>query len=96
MAFDARRNLYGGVRIARRAVGYGQDRHERPVVRLFEGKHNDARAVFPPFFMSGFIFVAPEIGIRNNETRFGIGDLHRASLFFIHQGVEMVVPRIDA
>src|SRR5665213_958939 len=78
MTFDRGRNFDGG------GIGMRnrQDDNDRRVVRwTLDPQHEYAWAILASFFPSGFVFVMPEIGIGNDETRFGRRDWHASGYF---------------
>ena len=72
VAFYPRRNFDGGFGFSRRTARDRQNRHDRKLAALtFHDQNRDARTVFDPLLSAGQVLVAPEIGVRNYEARFG-------------------------
>lgn len=66
-------------------------RHDQTIGAAFDGYHDHARAIFPPFILSGLMFMVPQIRIGDDEAELWVGKRH--ALLGIHQGIEMIVFR---
>ena len=53
-----------------------------------------SKTILAPFLQSALRFVIPQIGVGDNETRFGRRNGHL--LFLVKQRVEVVVPGVHA
>jgi hypothetical protein len=97
MTFDRGGNFDGTRGIGGRSMCDRQHHDDRRVIRrALNRKHDHARAIFAPFFLSRLVFVMPQIGIGYDEARLGCGYRHAPALFGLEQGVEMRVPLVHA
>ena len=97
MTFDRGGNFDGAREIGWSGMRDRQHHDDRRVIRgALDRKHDYARAILAPFFLSRLVFVMPQIGIGYDEARFGCGYRHAPALFGLEQGVEMRVPLVHA
>ena len=71
------------------------DNNRRVIRGALDREHDNARAIFAPFFPTCFVFVMPQIGIGYDETRLRRGDRH-TPLFPLKHRIEMRMPLVHA
>ena len=77
MSFDGRRYFDGGFWIGRRTMCHRQHRDQGFAIGLaLDGERNDAGPVFASFLLSALRFAILDIGVGNDQARFGRGNCH--------------------
>ena len=99
MAPDGRRDFYGGTEA--RVRGMGNRHHSddgRWALGLLHHQDNRARSILASFDVPRLGFIAPEVGIGEDETDFGFRKSHRALAgplaLVLGQLVELIVGRV--
>jgi hypothetical protein len=83
--------------ISWRCMGDRQNHNDSCVIRrAIDCKDDHAWAIFAPFFLTRFVFVVPQIGVRYHKARLRRGDRHAPVLFRLKHGIEMRMPLVHA
>lgn len=72
MLFYARRQFDANRYTGGLAMGYGRNGDNPAFILLRDRKHNHTRPVLAPFVVTGFMLIAPQIGIGNHHARFRV------------------------
>ena len=74
--FHSWRNLHRQSRISWRRVRYGQDINSPSIVRFRRDQDDDGRSILSAFLSTFVEFSPPQIGVPQDEPRFGRPELH--------------------
>jgi hypothetical protein len=97
MPFDRGGNFNRASGIGGRIMRDWQNHNDRCVIHgTLNRKHDHARAIFAPFFLTRLVFMVPQIGIGYDKARFRRRDRHAPSLFRLNHGIEMRVSLVHA